>query len=420
MLEVVAYSVFGVSVGLAISRPRVHPRWRIEPAQAAAAGALVMLLVGIVSFDDIVEACSALWRPFAVILSVMVTAAAARRLGVLERLGEGIFRRRDLTPRQLMLRVFVLGVATASLLSNDAAILVLTPLVLVLVKKRYPDAPQLLVPFAFSVFVAAGVAPLVVSNPMNMVVASYANINFNQYAFWMAPIALVGWVVAFPVLLWLFRRPIRAAQIGAAPRAAVEPFTGAQKMMLLLLFTVVAAYPVVAAFNGSLIWVVSVAGATAALVLVVRQSRVSARELLAKEVAWKVLIFLLAIFVLGIGLRNVGLVDRLAAHYTGQGVAAIGVTAAMGSAVLNNHVMAIMNMLALEGTPGSGRRELFAILVGGDLGPRLLPIGSLAGLMWLDLCRISGVEISLRRFVTVGVALTIPTLAVSLLLLHLR
>ena len=60
--------------------------------------------------------------------------------------------------------------------------------------------------------------------------------------------------------------------------------------------------------------------------------------------------------------------------------------------------MAILNLLALESTPYAGRRELFAILVGGDLGPRLLPTGSLAGLIWLEGCRKSGVKISLRHF----------------------
>ena len=44
-------------------------------------------------------------------------------------------------------------------------------------------------------------------------------------------------------------------------------------------------------------------------------------------------------------------------------------------------------------------------------------MGSLAGLLWLESCRGLGVEISLRQFVRVGLLMTIPTLAVSLLML---
>ncbi len=55
-------------------------------------------------------------------------------------------------------------------------------------------------PFTFAVFAAVGVAPLVVSIPLNKFVASHAELNFNEYAARMLPIAAVGWVVAYAVL----------------------------------------------------------------------------------------------------------------------------------------------------------------------------------------------------------------------------
>ena len=51
---------------------------------------------------------------------------------------------------------------------------------------------------------------------------------------------------------------------------------------------------------------------------------------------------------------------------------------------MNNHPMALIHSLTLAGQPDV---LVYAALVGGDLGPRLLPIGSLAGLLWLDLLR---------------------------------
>ena len=56
-------------------------------------------------------------------------------------------------------------------------------------------------------------------------------------------------------------------------------------------------------------------------------------------------------------------------------------------------------------------------LVGGGPGPRLLPMGSLAGLLWLEMLRRAGVEVSVRRFVVVGALATIPTLGVCLTLI---
>ena len=56
---------------------------------------------------------------------------------------------------------------------------------------------------------------------------------------------------------------------------------------------------------------------------------------------------------------------------------------AIGSAVLNNHPMSHLNMMALKDAAPGDARAVFVALVGGDLGPRLLPTGSLAGLLLL-------------------------------------
>jgi len=62
---------------------------------------------------------------------------------------------------------------------------------------------------------------------------------------------------------------------------------------------------------------------------------------------------------------------------------------------------------------------LLAALVGGDIGPRLLPIGSLAGLLWMSLLRRDGVEIRIGTFVRLGTLVLLPTLALSLVMLWL-
>ena len=96
----------------------------------------------------------------------------------------------------------------------------------------------------------------------------------------------------------------------------------------------------------------------------------------------------------------------------------IEITEAVHSAVLNNHPMSVLNAFALEGLadPTSGA---FAALVGGNLGPRLLPVGSLAALLWYDLLRKHGVQVPVTTFIRAGVLLTAPPLAVSLLVLWL-
>lgn len=419
MREFLAYSTFAFTIGLAISRPRLSARWRIGPATAAMTGVSILLAFGIVQPADIASAAQTLWRPFVTIVGVMIMTAAARRLGVLDSVAAMIFRRPHASIRELFLSVFVLSAVTSSLLNNDAAVLLLTPLVLALIQRRYPSQTELLVPFAFVVFMAAGVAPFVVSNPMNMIVAAAAGLDFNHYARSMVPISIAGWIIAFFVLRRLFAPALANDSPPVVAALPAGRLSSLQMRMLLLLFVVLGSYPLVASIDASAIWVVAAAGAVVALTMAWRQGGVNPSALLARGVQWEILVFLMAVFVISLGLRNVGLVSYLATLYTDAGIALVGTAAAVGSAVLNNHPMAILNLLALESNTRAGHQEILAALIGGDLGPRLLPVGSLAGLLWLETCRRSGVEVPLREFVRIGFAVTVPTLAVSLAMLYL-
>jgi arsenical pump membrane protein len=98
----------------------------------------------------------------------------------------------------------------AAVLNNDAAILLLTPLIVGVIRRCYPRQPELVVPFAFAVLSAAGVAPLVISNPINLIVSEYAGIGFNEYAARLSPIAVAGSVTSYLILRTVFRRQLHA------------------------------------------------------------------------------------------------------------------------------------------------------------------------------------------------------------------
>jgi arsenical pump membrane protein len=414
--EAAAISSLGVVVALVLSRPTIR-RFRVGPATAAALGVLLMLLAGLVRPDDIREAATVLWRPLLTVTAIMVMAATARRLGVLSRLAAGVVPLARGSTTRLFGFVFALSALTAAVLNNDAAVLVLTPLVVLLVRERYPDQPKLLVPFAFAVFMAAGVAPFVVSNPMNMILAEVVGIGFNSYAARMIPISVAGWIVTYLVLHLIFRGRLSTADPSGV--VAERPhLTRLQRQLLVVLLLVLGSYPLVAYIGGP-IWAVAVSGALVALWLCVRGAGGTPGEIMLKEVSWETLGFLVGALVLAFGLRNAGVVDWLTDAYRGGHHAVIGIVSALGSALINNHPMALINLLALGDVGGVDHDAYLAALIGGDLGPRLLPNGSLAGLLWLASLRSMGVDVSVGRFALVGAAVTVPSIGVSLGLLEL-
>jgi arsenical pump membrane protein len=362
----------------------------------------------------VVDAVRELWRPLLAILAIMATTSCASEVGVFARLAAAIEPRTRGPVRHAFRIVFVLAAVTAATLSNDAAILLVTPVVLELLRAVYPRRnPKFLVPFAFAVFVAAGVAPLPTGNPMNLVVAQRAGIGFNAYVVHMLPVALTGWVVAYVALAWYFRDALadEAPALGEAP--PVPHLTRPARAILLITGLSLASYPILAALDEG-VWPVATLAALASLAVTVA-SGVTLRRI-ARGISWELVPFLLVVFVIATLLARAGVTGSLAALYARSPapLPTVGTVAAAGSALINNHPMALLHSMALAGAPD---RLIYAALVGGDLGPRLLPIGSLAGILWLHSLRRAGIHVRLATFVRVGAVVTVPSLIASLAVL---
>lgn len=393
--------------------------WRpygMGPTIGALAAVALVAAGGIVGPRDVLDALDAQWRAYVTLISIMTMTTAAEHMGLLERLASWIEPRTRGPVRHAFRVTFVASALVATVLSNDAAILLMTPTVLALLRTVYPKRnPKFVVPFAVCVFASAGVAPLVISNPMNLIFADHVGIGFNRYSATMIPIAIVGWIVAYAVLARIFRDALAddAPALGAWPEQ--RPLPPGAKRVLVTVVVVLATYPVMSYLEVPL-WPVAAAGGVicAGTMLVAGASP----RTLARGIAWPIFPFLVGVFVLAVALDRVGVVAWLVELYAGRApLATIGTTSAIGSALLNNHPMSVLNALALD-RGGGGDAHAFAALIGGDLGPRLLPIGSLASLLWYDLLRKHGVTVGVGTFIRVGVLLTIPTLAVSLALLY--
>lgn len=401
-----------VLVGVVAWRPH---GW--GPALGAVAAVILTAVAGRVHAGDLARALASQWRAFLTLAAVMTMTTAAERLHLLDRLASWIEPRTRGPVRHAFRVTFVLAALVAAVFSNDAAVLVLTPTILALLRTVYPRRhPKFLVPFAFAIFAAAGVAPLVVSNPMNLIVAEHLGIGFNRYALVMIPVAVASWLATYAVLAWWFRAVLSddAPALGAWPHA-LEPLTPESRVVLLAAGGAMLAYPVFSWLDLPL-WPVAVAGGLVCALACVRAGHRPAA--IARSIAWPVFPFLTGVFVVAIALQRTGVVAWLHDLYATAGyrLSTIAISSALGSAVLNNHPMSVLNVFALDGMPG-GDMNAFAALVGGDLGPRLLPLGSLASLIWYDALRRHDVEVKVSTFVKLGGALTAPPLVLALAVL---
>jgi arsenical pump membrane protein len=147
-----------------------------------------------------------------------------------------------------------------------------------------------------------------------------------------------------------------------------------------------------------------------------------------RGVSWDVLAFVFGIFVVVLGLRHAGmthqigvLLSQLAAAGTWALTLGTSLVAAVCSSIMNNHPTADMMGWAIRDLSQPAlqtKAMVFSALIGGDLGPKMLPVGSLAALIWFRLLRQRGVQIPYSLYVRIGVPVTLLAILASVLVLN--
>ena len=425
-----AVSVLALTVGLSLSRP-VIGRVRIQPASAAIIGALLTIALGLLPLSTAIGALTFLALPVMTIVSLMVITLIAEQAGFFRFLAWRVAKAANGDGLKLFTYLFFAGTITGTLFTNDAAVLIFTPMVFRLIEEVQEDSWTAVnkLPYYFAVlYVANLVGAFVISNPINIVVSSWFGIGFVEYASWMVIPAVVSMIVTYFGLRLFFRHAIPATYRVPEHHESMVDNPG-------FMFTsgAVLSATLVGFFTQHLTGIptgyVAAIGATALAVTY----RIFARGSLVAVVSgvgWDAIIFVIGIFLVANGLRTAGLTDaigtlilRAADQSQYVGTLVTGVIAAGSSAVMNNHptagIMALaIGDLSLMDLPA--RMMAFSALIGGDLGPKMLPIGSLAALMWFRILRSKGVEISYWQYIKLGVPITLAAMLLSLLALNLE
>jgi arsenical pump membrane protein len=430
MIQVAALSIVVVTVGLSLRRPHIFS-WRIDHAGSAAFGAAATILLGIGPPDILATAARFLAVPVVTLVCLMLMTQAAEQVGLFERLGDLLARRSRGDGRRLFAYIFVTGALVGTVFTNDAAVLIFTPIVFALVERLGEGwRPEQKLPFYFSVlYVANLVGALVIANPINLVVAGVLGISFAEFAWWMAMPALASMVFSFAGLWLYFRKSIPRDFVFVARREdAVRGRAALQVICALVVLLTVCGF-FTEKLTGAPPVVVAVAGA--ALLILVHKALGGGRVApLLRGVSWDVLIFMAGMFVVGLGLRQAGVTHLLGAAIAdlgGQIPAAMhflsGTFAAIASALINNHPTADLMAFTIQdfALPAMEKKWLgFAALIGGDLGPKMLPIGSLAALIWFRLLRDRGVEVPYSLYIRIGIPITLAALFAALATLELQ
>lgn len=415
MLAWLTLTIVFVVLVLIVARP-----FGIQEAWVAAVGAAIMVLLGILTVQDVVAVLEETANVLLFLLGMMVVTILAEQAGVFDRVAEACASLSRGSGLLLFCLLFGLGALVTVLLSLDATIVILTPVTYALVSRRRLDA----LPFMFACTFVANTASLAlpISNLTNLLVYTRLHLGFVAFAARMVLPAIVAVAVNLAIFLWLFRDrlPARFETFQSPTLRKTDGWFVAAAVVLALTLVGVLALGLA---DLPLAWAALVGGVIL-LGFGVLLGRVRPKEV-AREISWSLFVFVIGMFLVARGVEQEWLVNLSPVMPAGPGGALLtGVLGgALGSNVVNNVPLTILGMSLLSHMSGTAQQlASYGLLVGANIGPALTTYGSLATMLWLTLIRRRGIEVSTMEYMKVGIVTVPPVLvaATGVLWLELR
>jgi arsenical pump membrane protein len=384
----------------AVARPSWAPDWAV-----AAVAALVLLATGVLTTHQARHTLTSLGPAVGFLAALLVLADGCRRAGLFDSLGNLIAGGARGQPRRLLALVFAAASLTTAVLSLDATVLLLTPVVFATAARlRVNSRPHV---YACSHLANSASLLLPISNLTNLLVFESGVIAFDRFA----ELMLLPWITVL-VIEWLALRRMFAADLERSGSPPVKRSASTDVRLPPVPLAVVGLTLVGLALHSVIHVAAAWVAAAGALALVV-YNRPQPRELVLSAEP------LFLVFVLGLGLvvRAAGVhglsstVHSLIPH--GTGLPALLAVAAVGAVLANlvNNLPATLIMLPAAALGGSG--PLLAMLIGVNVGPNLTYTGSLATLLWRRVVHAHDQPTDLVEFTRLGLLTVPPALVAS-------
>lgn len=390
-LVIVLVTYAGVAVG------RV-PGLQMNRATIALVGAAMLVAVGAITQE---EAFAAIDLATLLLLGAMMVINTNLRIsGFFQLVGKRVIQAAR-TPRVLLaLVIFAAGVLSALFL-NDPICLMFTPLVVDLTRRLGRNPVPYLIGLATATNV--GSTATITGNPQNLIIGQASGIPYLTFLLHLAPVALLGMIVCWGVIIVLFRDEFRG-------RLALVDLPEARTYPPLLRRTLLIVLGLMIAFIIGLP-IASSAAVAAGLLLI---SRVRPAKLLAID--WELLAFFAGLFVVTGAIETTGLSEQLF-DAVGSVVRAGIPQFSLVTAGLSNIVSNVPAVLLLRPEVASMPNPLQAWLtlaMASTLAGNLTLLGSAANLIVAQIAAARDVEIGFMAYLRAGVPITILTLLIGI------
>jgi Na+/H+ antiporter NhaD/arsenite permease-like protein len=394
-------------IGVAFTR---LPKVNIDRPSAAFTGGILMVLCGVLTFEEAVGAID--FHTIALLLGMMVLVAALKAVGFFTLLAKKSLALAS-TPKRLLLLVIAATAVSSAFLVNDAVVLLFTPILIQACRARKVNPVPYLIAEAMASNI--GSTATIVGNPQNMLIGITSGISFVRFFFYLLPVSIVSTAVLIFVMYAMYAKTLRQRFDTSSDPQVDGPVYDAKAIRRLapILVLVVIAFFVSSLFK---LQIPLIALGCAAIVLVVGKVKPSN---IIREVDWVLLLFFAGLFIVIEGAHKGGVLDVLMESVVfapnWAGIASISAVSTLVSQVVSNVPLTMLLLPVLKNIPGD--TLWIALAAGSTLGGNLTIIGAVANIIVVEGAAREGVHIGFFEFLKVGAVVTVATLGLSVLIL---
>ncbi|MHB1440137.1 MAG: arsenical efflux pump membrane protein ArsB [Cuniculiplasma sp.] len=419
---IASLAIFIFSLVLVIKKPR-----GIGIGYSASIGAIITVLAGFTTLEDFLNVISIVWNATLTFISVVIISLVFDEAGVFEYLATKILAKSNGSGRRLFFLTILGGSFISAFFANDGTALVLTPVIVALLYRAGMDKKAIFAYVMAVGFIADSASiPLLVSNLVNIIAATYFGIEFFSYMEVMVLPDIVSITASLLFLFVYFRKyiPERIPEnVEFRQEEIKDPF------IFKLFFPVILSLIILYSIGGLYNIPVSIVSMPAALIMLLLARRGKKIDYVkpVKEAPWQIILFSIGMYIVVYALAQNGLISIMAIAIGsfqglpyGMNFVLTGFLFAFSASFMNNLPSVLLGDLTLQHLHMTGL-ILLTNAIGNDIGPKFTPIGSLATLVWLYMLdRKAKMKIRTVDYMKLGLAVGIPVLFLTLMTLWLE
>lgn len=398
---------------------------KIHRAVAAIAGAAVLVLTHVLSFDKAISHID--FNTLGVLMGMMLFVAVVKKSGLFEFVAIKATKIAKGDPWRIMVAFMLITAVFSAMLDNVTTVLLIAPMTFTITGMLKINP----VPFLYTQILASNIGgtATLIGDPPNIMIGSAAHLSFADFILNDGPVVVIIMIVVIFVMKFVYGRKMLVdaehmqAVMELNPEDAIKSKSLLHKSLVMIV--VVAAGFVL---HGQLGVESGVVALTCAAVLMII-GRADAEEVIL-DVEWPTIVFFLGLFVVVGGLVETGVINQLAnlmidktAGYPVVTMLVLLWASALLSAILDNipFVATLIPLVQVMAQNGIDVGPLWwAISLGACLGGNGTLIGASANVVVASISGKHGHPITFKDFFKVGFPVMLITLVISTIYMLVR